>query len=312
MRKILLAFITVLVSISLHSQTENPFAKFGYNVLVATSSKGEFEEFHDQKDIVEIGSVLFDTRINQIVKVLDKDSTTIDISAATTAMTIDPHCEKYYWISPYAYCANNPIKFIDPDGRIIKQYNYTHYRNDGTHGGVVGSLSKKTESAMRDYVSTKEGRAFLAQYASAGDVVGGYTFDKSGALSDQVFEIRDISLEKESGQIIPSGLKGSIDNSVDKNGNDVVTLRLHSKGASKEDIVETTAHELQVHGYKYGDKVAGKEVTTEDQDHQALKSKNMKHQGYKNYNTIRKQLENLDEKYKSTFHKAEKEYDDKY
>ena len=31
---------------------------------------------------------------------------------------IDPLCEKYYNVSPYAYCANNPIKNIDPDGRM--------------------------------------------------------------------------------------------------------------------------------------------------------------------------------------------------
>ena len=30
--------------------------------------------------------------------------------------TIDPMAEKYYSISPYAYCANNPINVIDPDG----------------------------------------------------------------------------------------------------------------------------------------------------------------------------------------------------
>ena len=29
---------------------------------------------------------------------------------------IDPLCEKYYSVSPYAYCANNPILLIDPDG----------------------------------------------------------------------------------------------------------------------------------------------------------------------------------------------------
>ena len=33
---------------------------------------------------------------------------------------VDPLCEKYYSISPYAYCGNNPVKYIDPDGRIIR------------------------------------------------------------------------------------------------------------------------------------------------------------------------------------------------
>ena len=32
---------------------------------------------------------------------------------------IDPLCEKYYSISPYAYCANNPVNLIDLDGRKI-------------------------------------------------------------------------------------------------------------------------------------------------------------------------------------------------
>ncbi|MEA4937538.1 MAG: RHS repeat-associated core domain-containing protein, partial [Paludibacter sp.] len=34
-------------------------------------------------------------------------------------MSVDPLCEKYYWISPYAYCLNNPVRFVDPDGRQV-------------------------------------------------------------------------------------------------------------------------------------------------------------------------------------------------
>lgn len=30
---------------------------------------------------------------------------------------MDPLSDKYPNLSPYAYCANNPVKFIDPDGR---------------------------------------------------------------------------------------------------------------------------------------------------------------------------------------------------
>jgi len=32
-------------------------------------------------------------------------------------MSIDPHAEKYYSWSPYVYCYDNLMKYIDPDGR---------------------------------------------------------------------------------------------------------------------------------------------------------------------------------------------------
>ena len=38
-------------------------------------------------------------------------------------MSIDPHAEKYYHISPYAYCMNNPVRFIDPTGQDVWEIN---------------------------------------------------------------------------------------------------------------------------------------------------------------------------------------------
>ena len=41
----------------------------------------------------------------------------------TTSM--DPLCEKYHSISPYAWCNNNPVNYIDPDGEAWKRtYSY--------------------------------------------------------------------------------------------------------------------------------------------------------------------------------------------
>lgn len=32
---------------------------------------------------------------------------------------MDPMVEKYYSVSPYIYCLDNPMKFIDPAGRWV-------------------------------------------------------------------------------------------------------------------------------------------------------------------------------------------------
>ncbi len=38
-------------------------------------------------------------------------------------LSVDPMSDKYPSMSPYNYCANNPVILVDPDGRIIKPYN---------------------------------------------------------------------------------------------------------------------------------------------------------------------------------------------
>jgi RHS repeat-associated protein len=37
--------------------------------------------------------------------------------------TMDPHCESYYDTSPYVWCANNPVRMVDPDGKDVWEIN---------------------------------------------------------------------------------------------------------------------------------------------------------------------------------------------
>ncbi len=45
---------------------------------------------------------------------------------------IDPLCEKYYSTSPYAYCVNNPVRQIDPNGMASTDF----YDENGRHIGT--------------------------------------------------------------------------------------------------------------------------------------------------------------------------------
>ncbi|MFV0586715.1 DUF6443 domain-containing protein [Bacteroides reticulotermitis] len=62
--------------------------------------------------------------------------------------TIDPLAEKYYSISPYAYCANNPLRFMDPDGRDVWEINQ--------NGEIVNRIKDKTQDAF--YKVDSEGK----------------------------------------------------------------------------------------------------------------------------------------------------------
>lgn len=145
MKRTILFLLAATTTFScLFAQTsKNPFSKLGYKKHISyTSSKGEFEEFHNNADVVEIGSVYFNTKTKKVVGYVNEEKENAEVATATSAMSVDPLCEKYYWITPYAYCMNNPINAIDPDGCST----WVMTNSDGTYRVVGGDLNDKDKN----------------------------------------------------------------------------------------------------------------------------------------------------------------------
>jgi hypothetical protein len=67
----------------------------------------------------------------------------------TMSLSVDPLADKYPSISPYAYCAWNPVKLVDPDGRMIDDYKIFR---DGTI-----SIVKTSDPYDRFFVEQSDG-----------------------------------------------------------------------------------------------------------------------------------------------------------
>jgi hypothetical protein len=122
MKKILLFFALFVGFVSTKAQ-DNPFAEYGYTPKVATLSQGQFNESFDNDTIVQIGSVLFNTKSKQIVAFVEYDTAyseaTLEPDIVSRWMSPDPLEFKYSSYSPYNFALNNPIIYIDPDGRDV-------------------------------------------------------------------------------------------------------------------------------------------------------------------------------------------------
>ena len=86
---------------------------------------------------------------------------------------MDPLCEKYYSISPYAYCANNPINNIDPDGIYIYCNNKKAVYYDAESKKYVCNsfANADTRAIVSDLQLTPEGTKMLKMGAISPTII---------------------------------------------------------------------------------------------------------------------------------------------
>ena len=123
-------------------------------------------------------------------------------------LSIDPLAAKYPGLSPYAYCANNPVIFVDPDGREISfSYKYEEGQNGQSKlSGITMNVTGKVINVSSGEVDMKSALQKISSQieSSFQGEVNGVSFNTNVNLSiansmdevsdnDHVFALADIS-----------------------------------------------------------------------------------------------------------------------
>ena len=135
---------------------------------------------------------------------------------------MDPLCEQYPHLSPYVYCAGNPVRYVDPDGEKPKLYeaalmaahvygghkaavvqkdleasgwkisskgkfiNMTHY------SGLQSALYEKTENGQTEYAYVFAGTNSLRDWAENIAQAGGLSVQYSVAVNNALQLVKEL------------------------------------------------------------------------------------------------------------------------
>ena len=124
----------------------------------------------------------------------------------------DPLCEKYYHISPYAFCNNNPIKYVDPDGRKIK---IPHNQNQ-----ILGYINS---SAQGVFAINKDGYLYMKKAMNNQGFSKYYTEKLNGLIKDPNSTVTVLVGDKVK---VPNSKTGKMETKATKDYGEGVTVSL--------------------------------------------------------------------------------------
>ncbi len=99
-------------------------------------------------------------------------------------LSVDPMASKYPSLSPYVYCANNPIILIDPDGRDIDGVTYDKKTQKFSYSEAA--LSRGTDKYIQSRMSTESGAKGVMKMVNSKETFTLHVTDKAMFVNDKV------------------------------------------------------------------------------------------------------------------------------
>tara|TARA_R110002049_G_scaffold277604_3_gene456149 strand:- start:651 stop:1670 length:1020 start_codon:yes stop_codon:yes gene_type:complete len=194
-------------------QAGNPFKKFGYTPKIHTLSKGKYLEFHDLDSIVKIGSFSYHVKNKSITGYSEKETkyseATLRPEIVSRWFSPDPLSNEFPNWSPYTFTNDNPIYFVDPDGRfslpaaLAKKYQrLAHYlknniqsiSNNKTVMGALMKYGQFTEEQINNALKWGEGPEInITQLGPSSTGIG----DRAGLYAPKKYGKNTLNLDSD-------------------------------------------------------------------------------------------------------------------